>query len=205
MEKTKTVRPTESPEDPDPVSRLKGVLSREGFSPVHEQEDWQAFGEEVYHRSEKVLFAKGETVILLIDCPELDDRILSQAVDGMTNLFRARSRRQKALSVFQTTTIYVCIIARSGTPHHASLSRFITTAGGAVLIPVVMVPDINQVSYPKVDKKVSAVRPRIDYFRYLLGERRETVSIHQQTIRTFWTSVVFVSVLGLFALISALL
>ncbi len=204
MQRAKATPNAESTAQSSPVSRLLDVLDSEGFSSMHEDEDWQAFGEEVYHREEQVLFARGETVIILINYPRLDEKILSQAVESQANLFRARSKGQKALSVFQTTTVYVCIIAETGMPHAASLEKFVSTAGGAVIIPIIMVPEINQVIYPNVDGRVSPVRPRVDYFRYLIGERREPVMIHKQTVRAFWISMGFVVILGILALVSAL-
>ncbi|MEO8217644.1 MAG: hypothetical protein ABI718_11235, partial [Acidobacteriota bacterium] len=174
--------PPESPQDPDPVSRLTARLLEEGFRPLHEQEEeWQAIGERVYHRSEKVSFVRGETVFVLIDYPELDQRILQQAMEGQSMLFQARRKSDRALSVFQSTTVYVCIVARSESPHTASLGRYISTAGGAVVIPVVIVPEINQVVYPTVEEKVGSVRPRIEYLQYILGERREPVNMHAKT------------------------
>jgi|GEM_PF-501712 len=192
MQTLKAARPPESPADPDPVSRLIRVLTDEGFKAMHEDEEWSAFGERVYRRGERVSFVEGETVFILIDFPNLNEKVLGQAVDGITHLFRARKRSDKALSVFQPTTVYVCIIARSESPHTASLNRFISTAGGAVIIPVILVPEINQVVYPSIEEKRGTVLPRIEFLQYVLGERTERVHMHQKTIRTFYASVAVV-------------
>ena len=180
--------------DSDPVERLVHKLLREGFEPLHESEDE---GERIYRRDERVLFAEGETVFHLIDFPRFDDKTLSQAVETIANLYRARGAGQKALSVFQTRTVYVCIIARDDSPHYESLGRHVTVAGGAILIPVVIVPEINQVVYPVVsgERRSGTIQPRIEFLQYLLGERREPVEMHRQTVRTFWFSAAVVGAL----------
>ena len=66
---------------------------------------------------------------------------------------------------------------------------YITRAGGATFLPVIIVPDINQVIYPNLEEKVASVRPRIEYLQYLLGERRETVNMHRQTVQAFYISI----------------
>lgn len=200
----RAVKPPESPTDSDPVTRLLGVLEREGFRSMSEDDGGlAALGERVYHRAEKVSFVRGETVFVLIDFPALTEKVLSQAMDGITNLFKAKRRADKALSFFQPTTVYVCIIARSESPHTASLNRYISTAGGAIIIPVIVIPDINQVVYPSVEEKVGGtVRPRVEFLQYVLGERREAVEIHQKTVRTFYVSLAFVSVLLIAAVVT---
>lgn len=195
MQTLKAVRPPEAPADPDPVSRLIRVLESEGFKAIHEEEEWSAYGERVYHRAERVSFVQGETVFVLIDFPHLNEKVLGQAVEGITHLFRARKKTDKALSVFQPTTVYVCIVARSESPHTASLNRFISTAGGAVIIPVILIPEINQVVYPSVDEKFGTVLPRIEFLQYVLGERKEAVEIHSKTIRAFYASIAVVAAL----------
>lgn len=191
MQRTKSVKPLESPADTNPVSRLLDVLEQEGFSAVT---DDALEGERVYRRTEKVLFAGGETVFIFIDYPQVTHKILAQAMEGLTNLFRARGA-QRMFSVLQTTTVYVVFTARSDSPHNDSLSRYITSTGGAVLIPVIIVPEINQVVYPAVEEKVGTVRPRIEYLQYLLNERRDPVNLHQQTIKTFYVSLGVVGLL----------
>lgn len=202
METAKAERPLESPADPDPVSRLVQVLRDEGFEPLSPDDDPQ--GERIYRREEKVLFANGETVFVLIDFPSLDEKVLTQAIEGITHLFKAKNRAGRALAVLQPTTVYVCIIARNESPHNESLNRYITSRGGAVIIPVVVVPEINQVVYPSLEEKVGTIRPRIEYLQYLLGERRDAVDMHRQTVKTFYVSAAFLGVLLVAALVSML-
>ncbi len=196
-------KPLETLADHDPVARLIRRLGEEGFTPLSEDD---GHGERIYRRPERVLFASGETVFHLIDFPQLDEKTLEQAIDTIANLYRARGAGEKALSVFQTRTVYVCIIARNESPHYESMSRFVTIAGGAILIPVVIVPEINQVVYPVVsgERRAGTIEPRIQYLQYLLGERLEPVAMHRQTIRTFWFSAAIVGVLLVGALLSLL-
>ena len=193
-------KPLETLEDPDPVSRLVSRLRDEGFTPVSEEDEH----ERIYSRPEQVLFAPGETAFHLIDFPQLDEKTLEQAIETIANLYRARGASAKALSVFQTRTVYVCIIARNESPHYESLSRFVTIAGGTILIPVVIVPEINQVVYPVIsgERRAGTIEPRIQYLQYLLGERIDSVEMHRQTIRTFWISAAVVGVLLVGALVS---
>lgn len=185
----------------DPVQRLIDALRREGFEPLTEDDE---HGERIYRREERVLFASGETVFHLIDFPKVDQKTLEQAVETIANLYRARGAGQKVLSVFQTRTVYVCVVARSDSPHYESLGRHVTIAGGAILIPVVIVPDINQVVYPVVtgERRSGTIQPRIEYLQYLLGERREAAPMHRQTIRTFWFSAAIIGVLVLGIILS---
>lgn len=189
MQRAKSVKPIESPADSDPVSRLIGVLESEGFEPLHEQEEWQAFGERVYRRSEKVVFANGETVFLLIHADTLSDKVVSQAIESLSNLFRARKKVDKALAPLQSNTVYVCFVAKNELPVGANLSRHISTAGGSVLIPVIIVPEINQVVYPTVDEKVGTLGPRIEYLQYVLGERFTPANIHKNTVQTMYVTM----------------
>ena len=201
----KTSKPTESPSDPDPVSRLERVLDREGFETVHEEDAWSSLGETVWSRAENVLFARGETVVILIEHSKVDAEIVDQATRGITELFRARSRTRRALSVFQTTTVYVCIVAEKGSPSRTALRDLISVAGGAVIIPIVVIPDHNSVIYPDVseERPISQVRKRVEYLQYLLGELSDPVEIHLQTIRTFWLSVAFAVTIAVIAILSA--
>ncbi len=193
--------PPETLLEHDPIERLVAKLREEGFEPVAEDEE---HGERIYKRPEKVLFASGETVFHLIDFPQADEKTVGQAIETLANLYRARGAGQKALSVFQTRTVYVCIVVQEETLHYESLGRWVTIAGGAILIPVVVVPEINQVVYPLVsgERRAGTTQPRIEYLQYLLGERREPVAMHQQTIRTFWFSAAIVAVLVVGALAS---
>lgn len=183
-----TVKPIEAPTDPDPLNRLVKVLEAEGFQPLHEDESWQAFGERVYRRQEKVLFASGDTVFLIIEAPALSDKVIRQAVESLSNLFRARGGTDKALSVLQSNTVYVCFVTRNELPVSINLARHINVAGGSVLIPVVIVPEINQVVYPMAEERVGTVTPRIEYLQYVLGERFERANIHKNTIQTMYVS-----------------
>lgn len=202
----KAARPQESPEDPDPVSRLVRILGQEGFTPITPVEESQEFGERIFRRQEKILFTEGETVFVLLDFPQFSEKVLAQAINGVANLFKARSGKQKALSVFQSNTVYVCIVARNEAAHRESLTRFVSKVGGSVVIPVVIVPEINQVVYPTVDQnKIGPVQPRLEYLRYVLGERRDPVNMHQQTIRTFYITLAIAAILLIAALLTALL
>ena len=194
-------KPNDTIAEHDPVSRLIRRLGEDGFTPVSEDDE---HGERIYRRPERVLFATGETVFHLIDFPQLDEKTLEQAIETIANLYRARGAGEKALSVFQTRTVYVCIIARNESPHYESLGRFVTIAGGAILIPVVIVPEINQVVYPVItgERRAGTIEPRIQYLQYLLGERIEPVEMHKHTIRTFWFSAAVVGVLLVGALLS---
>lgn len=201
MQPTRAVKPPESPADSDPVSRLIATLESEGFTSLHGEEDLAESGERVFHRRDSVSLAEGETVFVLIDFPVLTEKVLSQAVEGQSNLYRAKRKTDKALSVFQPTTVYVCIVARSESPHTASLNRYIQNAGGAIVIPVILVPEINQVVYPTVDdKSIGPIPSRIQFLQYILGERREPVNLHRNTLRTFYVSLAFIALLAIAAL-----
>ena len=69
------------------------------------------------------------------------------------------------------------------------LDAYVTRSGGATFIPVVMVPEINQVLYPQLDERLGTVKPRIEYLQYLLSERREPVDMHRPTVQAFYISV----------------
>jgi hypothetical protein len=102
------------------------------------------------------------------------------------------------MSVLQSITVYHCLVATGDQPHNDLLTNYVTRSGGATFIPVVFVPEINQVIYPDVEEKGS-VRPRIEYLQYLLGERRETANMHRQTVQAFYISIAVLAVL-LFAI-----
>jgi len=199
MSPLKTVKALDTSADHDPVSRLTRVLVEEGFTPMHDEEEAKISGERIYRRSEKVLFAEGETQFHFINYPTVSDKVLGQAMQSIGNLFRARTGGEKALSVLQAKTVYVCIVAHSEAPHNENLAKHISTKGGAVLVPVIIVPEINQVVYPSVEGKVGSVKPRVEYLQYLLGERRDAVDIHRSTIKTFYISMGFVGLLVLAA------
>jgi len=197
MSTTKAVKPAESPGDSDPFSRLVEALVREGFTTTNEESEWKERGEKIYRRRERVLFARGETVFVFIAYPEFSERILKQAVEGITHLHTAKGALEKAMTVFQTTTVYVCIVAQEETPHNESLGRYISKIGGAIVIPVILIPEINQVVYPASDEKLGIVRPRIEYLQYLIGERRDAPNMHRQTLQTFWASAGIVALIAL--------
>jgi len=80
-------------------------------------------------------------------------------------------------------------------PHNELLGGYIVRSGGATFIPVVIVPDINEVVYPDVEEAVGSARPRIQYLQYLLGERREPVDMHRQTLQAVYISLAVVAML----------
>jgi hypothetical protein len=104
--------------------------------------------------------------------------------------------------VLQSTTVYHCLVTDGDQPHNDLLTGYVTRAGGATFIPVIIVPDINQVVYPDLEEKVASVRPRIEYLQYLLGERRETVDMHRPTVQAMWVSLGVVLVLLLAIVVS---
>ena len=195
MQELRAEKPPESPADSDPVTRLMARLQEEGFTTDQSLEEWKDFGEIIFRRAEQISFASGETVFIFTRVPELNERILRQTSQGVVNTYKAKSPVQKALSVLQSTTVYHCLVAEGDQPHNEMLDIFVTRSGGATFIPVVFVPDINQVLYPNLEEKVGSVRPRVEYLQYLLGERRETVNMHRSTVQAFYISVGVVAVL----------
>jgi hypothetical protein len=198
MQELKAEEPNESPTE-NPVIRLMGRLKAEGFSTDQSEDDWQNFGEIIYSRNEKISFASGETVFIFTRVSDLNDRILRQTSDSVVNTYKAKKPVEKALSVLQSITVYHCLVATGDQPHNDLLTNYVTRSGGATFIPVVFVPDINQVIYPDAEEKVGSVRPRIEYLQYLLGERRESVNMHRQTVQAFYISIAVLAVL-LFAI-----
>ena len=194
MQELKAEKPTESPSE-NPVIRLMGRLKVEGFSTDQSEDDWQNFGEIIYRRNEKIAFARGETVFIFTRVSDLNDRILRQTSDSVVNTYKAKKPVEKALSVLQSITVYHCLVATGDQPHNDLLTNYVTRSGGATFIPVVFVPEINQVIYPDVEEKVGSVRPRIEYLQYLLGERRENVNMHRQTVQAFYISIAVLAVL----------
>jgi hypothetical protein len=198
MQELKAEKPIESPAE-NPVIRLMGRLKKEGFTTDQSEDDWENFGEIIYSRDEKISFASGETVFIFTRVSDLNDRILRQTSDSVVNTYKAKKPVEKALSVLQSITVYHCLVATGDQPHNDLLTNYVTRSGGATFIPVVFVPDINQVIYPDVEEKVGSVRPRIEYLQYLLGERRESVNMHRQTVQAFYISIAVLAVL-LFAI-----
>ncbi len=203
MQELKAEKPTESPAGTDPVIRLMHRLREEGFSSEQDEEDFREYGEIIFRREEKISMASGETIFIFTRIPELNERILRQTSDSVVNTYRAKSTTQKALSVLQSTTVYHCLVCTSEQPHNELLNDFITRSGGATFIPVVIVPGINQVLYPNLEDKLGSIRPRIEYLQYLLGERRDSVNMHRQTVQAFWVAIAVVGVL-LIALLFAM-
>lgn len=194
MQELKAEKPTESPAGTDPVTRLMHRLGEEGFRSDQAEEEWDKYGEIIFTRPEKISMASGETAFIFTRVPELSERIFRQTADSVVNTYRARRVMQKALTVLQSTTVYHCLVAPGDQPHNEPLTNYVTRRGGATFIPVVFVPEINEVLYPDVEEKVASVRPRIEYLQYLLGERREPVNMHQGTLQAFYISM---AVLGL--------
>ena len=195
MQELKAEKPIESPADSDPVTRLMQRLREEGFSSNQPEDEWNNFGEVIFSRPEKISVATGETVFIFTRIPELNERVLRQTSQSVVNTYKAKNVTQKALSVLQSTTVYHCLVTTSDQPHNEMLNDFITRSGGATFIPVVIVPEINQVLYPNLEEKIGSIRPRVEYLQFLLGERREPVNMHRQTIQAFWISMAVVAVL----------
>jgi hypothetical protein len=202
MQELKAERPPESPSDSDPASRLMARLIEEGFTTDVTEDDWRSFGEIIFRRNEKISFAEGETIFIFTRVHDLNERILRQTSESVVNAYKARSVAGKALSVLQSTTVYHCLIADGDQPHNDLLTGYVTRAGGATFIPVIIVPEINQVIYPDLEEKVASVRPRVEYLQYLLGERRETVDMHRPTVQAIWVGLGAVGLLLLLILIT---
>ena len=192
MQELKAEKPIESPAGSDPVSRLMQRLREEGFQSDQGEQEFAEYGEVIFTRPEKISVARGETVFIFTRVPEVNERVLRQTSASVVNTYRAKSTGQKALSILQSTTVYHCLVTSGDQPHNESLNGFITRSGGATVIPVVIVPEINQVLYPNLEEKIGSYRPRVEYLQYLLGERRETVNMHRQTIQAFWIAVAVV-------------
>lgn len=195
MQELKAEKPIESPAGTDPVGRLIARLGDEGFTTDQNPDDWQKFGEIIYSRPEKISIARGETIFIFTRVPELNERILRQTADSVVNTYRARRPIQKALSVLQSTTVYHCLVVSGDQPRNEPLTDYVTRRGGATFIPVVFVPEINEVLYPDVEEKVASIRPRVEYLQYLISERRETVDMHRMTRQAFYISIAVVAVI----------
>ena len=194
--------PPECAADSDPVQRLMSRLSEEGFTTDQSQEEWEKYGEIIFRRDEKISFAEGETVFIFTRVDDLDEGILRQTSESVVHTYKAKNTTQKALSVLQSTTIYHCLVAPGDQPHNEMLSAYVTRQLGATFIPVVIVPEINQVIYPDVEEKIGTFRPRIEYLQYLLGERRTNVNMHKPTMQAMWISLAVIVVLVLLIAVS---
>ena len=195
MQELKAEKPIESTADTDPVTRLMQRLREEGFQSDQGEEEWASYGEVIFSRPEKISVAKGETVFIFTRVPELNERVLRQTSQSVVNTYRAKGTVGKALSVLQSTTVYHCLVTTTDQPHNEMLNSFISRSGGATIIPIVIVPEINQVLYPNLEERLGSIRPRVEYLQYLLGERRETVNMHRQTVQAFWISAAVVVLL----------
>jgi hypothetical protein len=194
MQELKAEKPIESPAGTNLVSRLMERLAADGFT-TEQPDEWREFGEIIFRRDEKISFATGETIVIFTRIPELNERILRQTSESVVNTYKAKSVVQKVLSVLQSTTVYHCLVVEGDQPYSDALDDYITRSGGATFIPVVMVPEINQVLYPQPEERVGSVGPRIEYLQFLLGERRESVNMHRLTIQAFYVSIGVVIVL----------
>jgi hypothetical protein len=195
MQEIKAEKPMESPAGTDLVTRLMDRLREEGFTTDQPLDDWEQFGEIIFRRAEKISVASGETIFIFTRTPELSERILRQTSDSVVNTYKAKSVSQKALSVLQSITVYHCLVVEGDQPYNDTLDGYVVRRGGATFIPIVLVPEINQVLYPQAAERVGSVGPRIEYFQYLLGERREAVNMHRTTVQAFYISVGVVLVL----------
>lgn len=195
MQELKAEKPIESPAGTNVVSRLMELLAAEGFTTEQSQDEWKEFGEIIFRRDEKISFATGETIVIFTRVPELNERILRQTSESVVNTYKAKSVAQKVLSVLQSTTVYHCLVVGGDQPYSDVLDDYIVRSGGATFIPVVMVPEINQVLYPQPEERVGSVGPRIEYLQFVLGERRESVNMHRLTIQAFYVLIGVVVVL----------
>jgi hypothetical protein len=195
MQELKAEKPIESPDGTDPVTRLIARLGDEGFTTDQNPDDWQNYGEIIYSRPEKISIARGETTFIFTRVPELNERILRQTADSVVNTYRARQPIQKALSVLQSTTVYHCLVVSGDQPQNEPLIDYVTRRGGATFIPILFVPEINEVIYPDVEEKVASIRPRIEYLQYLIGERRDNVDMHRMTRQAFWISLIVLALI----------
>ena len=198
----KTELPPECAADSDPVQRLMSRLREEGFTTDQSEDEWEKYGEIIFQRSEKISFADGETVFIFTKVDDLDEGILKQTSESVVNTYQAKNPAQKALSVLQSTTVYHCLVAPGDMPHNELLSEYVRRQMGATFIPVVIVPEINQVIYPDMEEKVGTFRPRIEYLQYLLGERRANVNMHRPTMQAMWISLAVIVVLVLLIAVS---
>jgi len=188
MPELKAETPIEATTD-DPVERLMARLRDEGFTTDQPEEDWRDYGEIIYRRDEKISFATGVTVFIFTRVDDLNERILRQTSESVVHTYKAKDVTGKALSVLQSNTVYHCLVTSGDQPHNELLGPYVTRNLGATFIPVILVPEINQVVYPDVEEKVGTITPRIEYLKYLLGERREPVNMHRTTLQAMWVSL----------------
>jgi hypothetical protein len=173
----------------DVVTRLMERLRAEGFATDQDPAEWIQFGEIIFRREEKISVATGETIFIFTRIPELNERVLRQTSDSVVNTYKAKTPSEKALSVLQSTTVFHCLVVEKDQPYSEVLDDYVTRAGGATFIPVVMVPEINQVLYPQLDEHLGTVKPRVEFLQYLLSERRDPVNMHRPTVQAFYVSL----------------
>jgi len=171
------------------VTRLMERLRAEGFTTDQDPAEWEQFGEIIFSRAEKISIATGETIFIFTRIPELNERVLRQTSESVVNTYKAKTAAEKALSVLQSTTVFHCLVVEKDQPYSEMLDEYVTRSGGATFIPVVMVPEINQVLYPQLDERLGTVKPRVEYLQYLLSERREPVNMHRPTVQAFYVSL----------------
>jgi len=173
----------------DVVTRLMERLRAEGFTTNQDPAEWEQFGEIIFSRAEKISIAAGETIFIFTRIPELNERVLRQTSESVVNTYKAKTPSEKALSVLQSTTVFHCLVVEKDQPYSEILDEYVTRAGGATFIPVVIVPEINQVLYPQLDERLGTVKPRVEYLQYLLSERRDPVNMHRPTVQAFYVSL----------------
>jgi hypothetical protein len=176
-------------ESDDVVTRLMERLRAEGFTTDQDPAEWEQFGEIIFSRAEKISIAAGETIFIFTRIAELNERVLRQTSESVVNTYKAKTASEKALSVLQSTTVFHCLVVEKDQPYSEMLDEYVTRSGGATFIPVVMVPEINQVLYPQLDERLGTVKPRVEYLQYLLSERREPVNMHRPTVQAFYVSL----------------
>ena len=164
-------------------------LRAEGFATDQDPAEWEQFGEIIFSRAEKIGIAAGETIFIFTRIPELNERVLRQTSESVVHTYKAKTVSEKALSVLQSTTVFHCLVVEKDQPYSEILDEYVTRAGGATFIPVVMVPEINQVLYPQLDERLGTVKPRVEYLQYLLSERRDPVNMHRPTVQAFYVSL----------------
>ena len=186
----------------DVVTRLMERLRAEGFTTDQDPAEWEQYGEIIFSRAEKISIAAGETIFIFTRIPELNERVLRQTSESVVHTYKAKTASEKALSVLQSTTVFHCLVVERDQPYSEMLDEYVTRAGGATFIPVVMVPEINQVLYPQLDERLGTVKPRVEYLQYLLSERREPVNMHRPTVQAFYVSLSVVLLLLIAVLFS---
>lgn len=173
----------------DVVTRLMDRLRAEGFTTDQDPNEWEQFGEIIFTRPEKISVASGETIFIFTRIAELNERVLRQTSESVVHTYKAKTVSEKALSVLQSTTVFHCLVVEKDQPYSEILDTYVTRSGGATFIPVVMVPEINQVLYPQLDERLGTVKPRVEYLQYLLSERRDPVNMHRPTVQAFYVSL----------------